>query len=213
LAQTPVTGGAGPLLSLLVDVELCAGDTEAAATAAARLDTLAEETPTLFLRASAALARGKVCLATSSGDARTCLVDALAAFARAELPLEAARARVALARAVAGDRPDVALAEATAALDTFRGLGLEPDADATSALLRTLRRPAPAAGGLTRRESEVLALLGDGLTNAEIGERLYISRKTVEHHVGRVLAKLGLRSRAEAAAYSARASSRGSGSR
>jgi DNA-binding CsgD family transcriptional regulator len=56
----------------------------------------------------------------------------------------------------------------------------------------------------------VLALLAEGLTNAEIGTRLFISAKTAEHHVGHVLAKLGVRSRAEAAAV-ASAARRGGG--
>jgi DNA-binding NarL/FixJ family response regulator len=53
--------------------------------------------------------------------------------------------------------------------------------------------------GLTDRELEVLALLADGCTNREIGETLYISEKTASVHVSRILAKLGVRSRVEAA--------------
>jgi DNA-binding NarL/FixJ family response regulator len=100
------------------------------------------------------------------------------------------------------------MAEAKAALEAFQRLEAARQADAAAALLRSLGvRPAAVKrneGPLTNREAEVLELLGHGLSNPEISDRLYISRKTVEHHVGNILAKLGLRSRAEAAAYATR---------
>jgi DNA-binding NarL/FixJ family response regulator len=53
--------------------------------------------------------------------------------------------------------------------------------------------------GLTERQLEVLALLVEGLTNAEIAERLIVSQRTAEHHVAAVLLKLGASTRREAA--------------
>jgi two-component system, NarL family, nitrate/nitrite response regulator NarL len=52
---------------------------------------------------------------------------------------------------------------------------------------------------LTARESEILALIGTGLTNREIGERLFLSEKTIKHYVTNILQKLQVRSRVEAA--------------
>ena len=59
-------------------------------------------------------------------------------------------------------------------------------------------------GRLTPREQEVLELLGRGLSNGDIAATLYVSRRTVEHHVSNILAKLGLTTRAEATAHVAR---------
>jgi DNA-binding NarL/FixJ family response regulator len=205
----PTSPAAAPLNALLVDVLLEAGCVEDAAATAEMLAACARDHPAPYLSAVAALARGRVCLAVGTGDPRACLREALAGFGRAQMPMELARARVDLAQALLTDRPDVAVAEARAALDEFERLQAARDADAAAALLRTLgTRTAPArrvTGQLTKREVEVLDLLGHGLSNRDISDRLYISRKTVEHHVGNILAKLGLRSRAEAAAYAARA--------
>jgi DNA-binding NarL/FixJ family response regulator len=55
------------------------------------------------------------------------------------------------------------------------------------------------AFGLSRREREVLALIAEGRTNREIGERLFISQKTVAVHIGNILSKLGASGRVEAA--------------
>ncbi len=71
-------------------------------------------------------------------------------------------------------------------------------------LRRLVRRSHPLSAGatarLTKREREILGLLAEGLQQDAIAERLFISPKTVEHHVSQILDKLGARSRAEAAA-------------
>jgi DNA-binding CsgD family transcriptional regulator len=141
------------------------------------------------------------------------LETALAAFTRAGIPYRAARTRLLLARTLAGSDRAVAGAEARAALAVFEDLGASHDADAAAALLRDLgvkaARTGPRnIGRLTRREQEVLALLGEGLSNPQIAGRLFVSRKTVEHHVARILSKLGLRGRAEAAALAVRGAQR-----
>jgi DNA-binding CsgD family transcriptional regulator len=77
-------------------------------------------------------------------------------------------------------------------------MGARPTSDQGSA-------PGDSAGPvLTPRETEVLALVAEGLTNRQIGERLFISEKTASVHVSRLLAKLGAGTRGEAAAIARR---------
>lgn len=210
LEQTdPSSTAAVPLLAMLVDVGLATGSLDDAEATATRLATLATQTNSGYARAESAFARARVCAARGDGDVVACLREAIAGFTSGMMPIEAARCRLELASVLAVDHPEVAIAEARMARAAFESGNASGHADAAAALLRSLGAPPPPRPGidglLTRREAEVLALLGAGFSNPEIADRLYISRKTVEHHVSNVLAKLNLRSRAEAAAYAARA--------
>ncbi|MGV9249705.1 response regulator [Streptomyces sp. NPDC003710] len=62
--------------------------------------------------------------------------------------------------------------------------------------------------GLTDREREILALIGEGLTNRQIGQRLYLAEKTVKNHISRLLAKLGVERRVQAAVIATQARDR-----
>ncbi|WP_409236428.1 response regulator [Streptomyces sp. PA5.6] len=80
------------------------------------------------------------------------------------------------------------------------------DPETTARLMRTLRAdPAdspsapPELARLTPREREILTLIGEGLTNREIGKSLYLSEKTVKNHISRLLSKLGVQRRVQAA--------------
>jgi len=109
----------------------------------------------------------------------------------------------ALALARSADRTAMTLA-----VDIFDSLGAAGSAAWARSLLRARGWSAPRGprtstrehpAGLTGREAQVLALLAEGLPDSDIADELVISRRTVEHHVAAILAKLGVRSRREAA--------------
>jgi DNA-binding CsgD family transcriptional regulator len=154
-----------------------------------------------------ALGRGRAALGERSAIAD--LEAALSAFGRVDMSYECGRTRLTLVQANAGHDKETAVVDARAALACFEDLGATRDADAAAAALRALGVRSPRTGPkglglLTKRELEILSLLGDGLANPDIAARLYISRKTVEHHVASILSKLGLSGRAEAATYAVR---------
>ena len=76
--------------------------------------------------------------------------------------------------------------------------------EAAEALIHVVSTPQGCADDLTRRERQVLALVADGLSNADIADRLVISRSTVKTHVSSVITKLGASSRTEAATIAVR---------
>jgi ATP/maltotriose-dependent transcriptional regulator MalT len=197
-----------PFLEQLVDARIAAGRLDEAGAAADAIAAIAAPSGRERIAAAAAFARGRVAAARGDGTATSELQKAINGFAALGLRLDIARSRLALAGTLAASSPEVAIDTARQARNELEALGDSREADMAAALLRSLgakgRSGPRAAGLLTQREIEVLRLLGEGLTNAEIATRLFISPKTAEHHVSRIFAKLGMTKRSEAAAYAVR---------
>jgi DNA-binding CsgD family transcriptional regulator len=132
-----------------------------------------------------------------SGDADL----ALPASMRASMREAAARACIACGRAARARDHAAAAVQELANWSSWRR-------ERAETTLARLRRVSPAGDdsvvALSSREREVAALVAEGLTNAELARRLYISPKTAAVHVSNILTKLGLGSRAEIAAWSVR---------
>jgi ATP/maltotriose-dependent transcriptional regulator MalT len=194
---------AAVLMELLGEAELAQRDQRMAAVRGRELIKMGStlDCPTIQARGERLLGHAE--------KSRQHLDIAVSEFTRLGMPYEAARARLMLAEVTRALEPQAAQAEAQIALTALEDLGAEREANAAAALLRDLgvkaaRTGHKSVGILTKREIDVLTLLGQGMSNPEIAQRLYVSRKTVEHHVARVLSKLGLRNRAEAAAAAVR---------
>ena len=101
---------------------------------------------------------------------------------------------------------DAAASDLEAAIRTLHAGGALLDPSVVGAVMSEVAQPRARSGLdlLTPREREVLALLGEGLSNRDLAARLYVSEKTVKTHVSAVLAKLGLADRTQAAVFAVR---------
>jgi DNA-binding CsgD family transcriptional regulator len=159
--------------------------------------------------ARSAAAAARQCRGLVDGDPAA-LMEAVALFRDAPIPVLRMRACEDAATAlVTVDDQAGAIALLDEAVSIAIDLGATGDRSRIDASLRALgvrrrraqtARPKTGWESLTRMECQVADLVGDGLTNPEIGARLYISRRTVETHLAHIFAKCGLVNRAQVAA-------------
>jgi DNA-binding CsgD family transcriptional regulator len=193
----------------LVRLSLLTGHTRTAEAAVAALADLAAGSPVPSLQGMSLRCQGLL------ADDTELLEASVAAYAESPRVHETAMANedagAALIRAGSLERARELL---DAAADGYRRLDARRDLARAEALLReagvrrgsrhTRRRPQHGWAALTPTEQNVARLVAEGLTNPQIGERLYVSRRTVQTHLAHVFAKLGLASRTQLAAEVAR---------
>ena len=201
LAEAEDAGGRARVLAAHVEIALAVDDVTAARRSVGELAEIAAEFASPLLDAVASRAHGWVLLA--EGDAVAADIElrrTWEAWQELEAPYEAARTRelIGLARRAQGDETSARM-ELEAAGWVYRRLGADPDLRHVDQLM------APDAHRsdheLTRRETEVLRMVAEGLTNKAIATELFLSERTVDRHVSNLLAKLGVSSRTAATAY------------
>lgn len=195
-------------LALLVEAALASGDDGDATAAADQLTALAGQAGSTELDALAAEGRGRVAAAAGDvGPAVADLREALATWSRLGHPFEVARTHATLGDTLLAAADPSGVGHLRQAFQGFRQLRAGQQTEHLAARLRAHGVPpprvVPGPGTLSAREEQVVRLVAAGLTNPEIATRLHLSHKTVSHHVSSVLAKLGLRNRAEVAAQAA----------
>jgi DNA-binding CsgD family transcriptional regulator len=198
--ETRGTRSHAATLAAAVEIRLAADDVPAARAAADELGALVEGQPSPHVHAVAAYAEGSVLLA--EGGPAAALVPlrrAAKAWRELEMPYEAARANVQIARACAllSDH-DAAELQLETAQATFERLGARADL----ARLGPRARPGGRAQHtLTAREHEVLRVVATGKSNRDVAAALGISEHTVARHLQNIFMKLDLSTRAGATAY------------
>ncbi len=189
----------------LVRLALACGDRQRAQDVAAAVAGMADENEVPSLTGAALRCRGL------ADDDPAALAAATAAYARSPRPLEQAlaaeEAGAAFARHGQADRARPLLEQAT---EIYQRLGAARDLARAEAVLRdagirrgrrgSRGRPQTGWSSLTPAERTITRLVAEGLSNPQIGERLYVSRRTVQTHIAHVFAKLDLSSRAQLAA-------------
>jgi DNA-binding CsgD family transcriptional regulator len=206
LRETPETSrtqrAAG--LELVIRANVGIGDQAGAGARLGELRAIAAILRTEPLRASASFSTGVVEAAAGDHEAaRRRFEDAAYRFGRSGAPLEAARARLALAEALARlGRVEHAAEQAAAAAAVLGRIGAGQELKRAKALVAGLSETTgvPARARLTDREREVLGLVAQGRSDKEIAAALVVSVHTVHRHVSNILAKLGCRSRSAAVA-------------
>ena len=163
------------------------------------------------LEASSRFCAGIVAAATGDPEsARRCLEDAADLFSQRGAPYEAAVARIELAGVLrALGRHDVAAQEASVALTACREIGAAGAEARAGELLQALKAPQHHSPEqpeirLTPRETEVLELIAQGMTDREISLELQLSEHTIHRHVANILTRLDVPSRTAAVALAAR---------
>jgi DNA-binding CsgD family transcriptional regulator len=203
IERIPPPTQAPPVLAL-VRATIALGRLDEAARWSEQLSALVERLPLPATVLRSERARAEVLLARGEA-AEAASVARRAAERAAAIPDEELAARLLAGRALvaAGER-DAGVAELQHVADAAARAGAATHRDAAARELRRAgervaagARRASGRDGLTERERDVAELVARGRTNREVAQALFLSEKTVENHLSRVYAKLGLRSRAE----------------